>query len=244
MTATRTVDDERLVSRTLEAFGGAERWRRAERVEVELSCGGPLFRWKRGRAGTRHGLRVTLEVARQHIRLHDWDGPFDGVLEGHEVRLERDGVVAERRADARAAFPGGRRAVRWDALDMTYFLGYALWNYFAFPALLLRDDMEWRAEGPHALLARFPGHLATHSPEQRFRLDPATGLVREHDYTAEVFGNWARACHLTDAYRTADGVPYAARRRVLPRQPGKPAPMARPVLIWADIHDYALTVGS
>ena len=31
---------------------------------------------------------------------------------------------------------------------------------------------------------------------QRFRMDPATGLLVQHDYTAEVFGNWAKAANV------------------------------------------------
>ncbi|ADI05729.1 hypothetical protein SBI_02608 [Streptomyces bingchenggensis BCW-1] len=242
MTGARETADAAVLDRTLAAYGGAGRWASAERIEAELSCGGLLFRWKRGSAGTFDRMHITAEVARQRIRFHGFDGPLDGVLEGHEVRLERDGAVVARRVDARAPFPGGRRLLRWDSLDMMYFLGYALWNYLAFPALLRREDMSWRADGPDALLARFPEHLATHCPQQRFRLDPATGLVTEHEYTAEVFGrSWAHACHLTSEYRDADGVPYASRRRVMPRRPRAGGAMPRPVLIWADIHDYALT---
>ncbi|GGW64166.1 hypothetical protein [Streptomyces xantholiticus] len=227
--------------RTLDAFGGAERWRQAQRIEAEISCGGLLFRWKRGTAGSFDRMRITAEVAEQRIRFHGFDGQNDGVLEGHSVRLESGGVVIAERTGARAPFPGGRRALRWDSLDMMYFLGYALWNYLAFPALLMRDDMEWRETGPDVLTARFPTHLATHCTEQRFLLDPATGLVKEHEYTAEVFGaSWAHACHLTADYRTANGIPYAGRRRVMPRRPGSGGAMPAPVLIWADVHNYAL----
>ena len=43
------------------------------------------------------------------------------------MRLENaDGSVIEVRQDARRLFPYGRRLFAWDALDLTYFLGYAI----------------------------------------------------------------------------------------------------------------------
>lgn len=220
----------------------AEKWADARTVEVTLDAGGLLFGWKRGRAGRFTGLRVVADVHRQRIRFCDFHDGQDGLLDGHDVWLEPVTGEPEVRRGARAPFPYGRRLFRWDPLDMMYFLGYALWNYFTFPALLTRPDITWRSTGDHELTATFPAALATHCPQQTFRLDPATDLVTEHHYTAEVFGaGWAHACHLTSDYREVDGVVYAARRRVHPRHPRTGGPMPRPLLIWADVHE--LTVG-
>lgn len=223
-----------LRARVFAAYGGEARWKAATGAEAIVSVGGPLFLLKRG--GGFRNQRVRAEFAHPRARLH----PIDrrgraGVLEGQSVRLETaDGRVLESRGEARSKFHG-RRHLWWDALDMVYFFGYAMWNYLAFPALLLRDDIEWRELSEHTLEGRFPPHLPTHSPVQRFHFDPATGLLRQHDYTAEVFGAWAVAAHLILKHETADGLPFPAKRRVVPRN----KPLA-PVLIWLDLHRWSL----
>jgi hypothetical protein len=56
-----------------------------------------------------------------------------GVFDHGEARIESQaGETIEARANPRPAFfgrPGLRRNLRWDALDSTYFVGYAMWNY-------------------------------------------------------------------------------------------------------------------
>ena len=58
-----------------------------------------------------------------------------------------------------------------------------------FPALLLRDDISWTQIFDNTLEGRFPSHLPTHCEVQRFHFDPASRLLRQHDYTAEAFGS-------------------------------------------------------
>jgi hypothetical protein len=227
-----------LLERVVDAYGGADRWRDISVIEAELSAGGLLLAWKRGRAGRFDRLRVVADVHRQQIRYPAFHEGMDGVLRGHDVSLETSDGPVMRRQGARARFPYGQRLLHWDALDMMYFFGYAIWNYLTFPALLLRADMRWEQTGEQLLTGTFPAELATHCPRQTFRIDPETGLVDQHHYTAEVFGpGWARACHLTSEYREADGIRYASHRRVHPMSPGAKGPMSRPLLIWADIHE-------
>jgi hypothetical protein len=232
---------ETLRQRVVAAYGGEAAWRAATTVEATVSCGGLLFRWKRGRAGGFRRLSAQAAVAEPRIRL----APFDrqghvGMLEGHDVRLEDlSGRVIAARRDARAPFPSGRRLLWWDRLDMVYFLGYALWNYLVLPALLLRDDITWCQLTPGTLEATFPSHLPTHCPRAQFHFDPATGLLRQYDYTAEVFGQWAHAAHLVTAHAWQGRLPYTAKRRVRPLlASGRVLPA--PTLIWADVHDFRL----
>ena len=225
--------------RALDAYGGEERWRSATAIEVTLSAGGLAFQLKWQRAFRR--VRGRVELARPHVRLD----PIDrhgriGVLDGTEVRLEHaDGNMLRSRSDPRDKFPYGRRLLWWDALDQTYFAGYALWNYMAFPALLLRDDIEWREPQPGTLEARFPPYLPTHSERQAFHFDLETGLLRQHDYTAEVFGGWAKAAHVILEHSTREGPTYPSRRRVTPRK-ADGSPRRGPVLVWIEVHDWRL----
>ena len=163
-----------------------------------------------------------------------------GVLEGHTVRIEdaRGDVVASR-SDPRSQFPYRRRLFWWDCLDFIYFAGYAFWNYLTLPALLLRDDIDWTEVREGTLKARFPPHLPTHCEVQRFHFDPATGLLRQHDYTAEVFGGWARAAHVILEHGNREGLPFPSKRRVTPRGPGG-RPLPGPVLVWIEVQSWEL----
>jgi hypothetical protein len=225
--------------RALDAYGGEQRWRAASAVEATISAGGLAFRMK-WRRPLDH-VRGHAKTARSFIRLD----PIDrrgrvGVLDGAEVRLEdAAGDMLRSRPDPHARFPHGRRLLWWDALDMTYFSGYALWNYLMFPALLLRDDIEWTEPRDGTLDARFPPHIPTHSERQSFHFDAETGLLRQHDYTAEVFGNWARAAHVVLEHATSDGLTYPSRRRVTPRARDG-SPRRGPVLVWIEVHDWRL----
>jgi hypothetical protein len=92
------------------------------------------------------------------------------------------------------------------------------------------------------LLASFPENIPTHSPVQEFLFDPASGLLGQHNYTAEVMGGWAKAANAVIAHGTWNGIPYPAHRRVTPRKKdGSPA--GGPVLIDLIIHDWSVVSG-
>jgi hypothetical protein len=162
------------------------------------------------------------------------------VLEGTTVRLEdASGQVVAERADPRRHFPYGRRLLWWDRLDRAYFSAYALWNYLTFPALLLRDDIGWVELGANRLEASFPASVPTHCARQVFHFEEATARLARHDYTAEVFGGWARAANVVIEHRAWEGIPYPSHRRVTPAGAGgKPLPM--PVLVDIHVHSWRL----
>jgi hypothetical protein len=161
-----------------------------------------------------------------------------GVLDGRRVWIEsRLGNVLESRREAHALLPHGRRLLYWDRIDHACFAIVAFWNYLTLPALLLREDIEWRETGDSELTGVFPDGLLTHCREQRFRFNPRNGLLVQHDYTAGMFGRWARAAHVVLAHRSWQGIPYPAHRRVTPR--GRRGRVRRrPVLIEIEIHDW------
>ena len=230
-----------LAEKVVEAYGGVDRWSRAREVHATVSASGLLFRMK-GRPVFRNA-RVVVGVRRPRARITPIDKKGHvGVLDGDDVRLENeDRRTIASRAAARRSFPGGRRGLWWDVLDMTYFAGYAFWNYLTFPALILRDDIAWEQIEADVLEARFPAALPTHSAVQRFTIDPATGRLRRHDYVAEIIGPWASAANVVVSHGESGGVPFVSRRRVTPVLPGgKPAPI--PVLVDIVVHDWELTV--
>ena len=225
--------------RAIEAYGGADRWRRARRSEARVTMSGLLFHTK-----WRHlppGARITVDLARPFARLEPIDRRgHTGVLDGLDVRLEdATGAVLDRRAEAARLFPGGRRRLYWDALDLTYFLGYAFWGYFALPVLLQREDIAWTEVQDGLLEARFPAHLPRHSEVQRFYFDGGTGLLTRNDYVAEVFGPQAWGANIVEEHKVWEGIPYPSRRRVRRRHAdGTYEP--RPIMIGMEIADWRL----
>ena len=164
-------------------------------------------------------------------------------LDGHSITLARsDGTPIASRSQARERFPYGRSLLKWDELDFAYFIGYAMWNYLTFPALLLREDIEWRELAHNGLESRFPAYLPTHAAVQQFYFDERTGRLAQYDYIAAVFGRWAQAAHRVTAHAEADGLTYPSKRRVTPQTPkAGPTSLPGPLMMWADVRDYAVS---
>ena len=228
----------------LEAHGGLERWRAATTIEAHVRSGGVLPRTRV--PGNRFAdYRLTVEVAEPHTVIDPFPGDGRrGVFDRGAVRIESDGEVIASRSDPRPAFfglSGLRRNLRWDALDSTYFAGYAMWNYVTTPYLLTREGVEvsegepWAADGEvwRRLEVTFPDGLDTHSRRQTFYVDDR-GLIRRHDYTAEPVGGWANAALLCSEHREFDGLTFPTRRRVVPRGPRNRA-LRGPTLVGIEI---------
>lgn len=225
--------------RALDAYGGEARWRAASRIDLVLSARGLAFRLKWQPALVR--ARQTLSVHEPRVRCVGIDRAGNtGILDGHDVRVEApDGRALGSRANARGFFGVGRRLLYWDRLDQTYFACYAAWNYFTLPALLLREDVQWSELSPGLLEARFPPQLPTHSAVQRFHFDPDSGLLQQHDYTADIIGGWAHAARVVLEHGSASGVPYPSRMRMTPRA-GDGSPRSFPILVAVEAHELAL----
>jgi hypothetical protein len=134
--------------------------------------------------------------------------------------------------------------LRWDALDAAYFVGYAMWNYLSFPYLLTGDGFAlaegepWEEGGEswRRLEVSFPEGIDTHSRRQVFYLD-SRGLLRRHDYVAEVVGGWAKAGHYVDDHVKAGGLVFPTRRRVRPVARPSNRTLGFPTLVSVDLSE-------
>ena len=206
-----------LLDECLAAYGGLERWRAADAVEVRVSARGLAF----ARKGNGRPLTDTLARVRttgQHVELLDW--PCAGetaVLTSEEARI----------GDRRRAEPLWGR--RWDELDFLAFGGAAMWTYVSLPFVLA----DWGADELPGCRLRFrvPEPIRSHCREQTVHLDESRLIVR-HDYVAESFGGWARGVHRSSRFETFDGLPVPTRRRVRLRRFG-------PVVVRVDVTDAA-----
>ena len=229
-------------ARALAAYGGEKLWRTATRIEAEVSAGGLAFTIKR-RPPLTHS-KIEMEAAEPQSRLCPvgTDRDVVGVLDGGDVRLEGpDGSPLSQRSNARSVFPYGRRLVRWDDLDITYFANYAFWNYFTLPRLLLSPEVSWTETRPGTLDARFHGPLPTHNERQTFTFDLATGRLERHDYTVDIISPLAKAANVVVEHAVNDdGVAYPSVRKVTPQGP-RGAALPGPVLLDLRIHSFQVT---
>lgn len=176
--------------------------------------------------------RIEVDLHEPVSRFSPFPSPGSrGVFDHGEVRIETtDGEVLKARERPRELFfgvAGLRRNLRWDALDLCYFAGYAWWNYVCVPFLLEQpgvavEEIEpWAAgagESWRRLAVTFPPAIHTHSPNQVFYYD-ADLRLRRHDYRAEIVGRWAHAAHMCADHVEAGGLLFPTRRWVRPIGP-------------------------
>jgi hypothetical protein len=236
-----------LLDEVLEAHGGLERWNAAGSVQARVRSGGFLVRSRM--PGNRFAdYAVTVEIAEPRTVMDPFPEPSRRAVFDHgAARIEgHGGEVIASRGDPRPAFSGLsglRRNLRWDPLDCAYFVGYAMWNYLAFPHLLTGPGFEvsegetWDEDGQRwrRLEVRFPDRLDTHSARQTLYFDER-GLLRRHDYVAEVVGRWAHAAHYCAEHAEAGGLRFPTRRWVRPIGPRNRS-LPFPTLVWLELSD-------
>ena len=230
-----------------DAHGGTGAWQAASAIHARVEAGGllPATRMPGSRFKDYH---LTIELDEQRATMDPFPEPgLKAIFDRGRVRIERtSGEVVARRDDPRAAFfglSGVRRNVRCDALDAAYFVGYAMWNYLATPLLFTHPGVEVSDGGPwidhgeqwRRLEVIFGGDLVTHSRAQTFYYD-ARGLLRRHDYVADIIGPHARVAHYCAEHAMFGGLVFPTRRRVLPMAIGN-SPMHFPILISIDLHE-------
>jgi hypothetical protein len=240
-------DVRQIIDKVIQAHGGASRWCRLEAVEAVISVRGFLFQAKRRPILNRVRVRASTREPRFTFYDYPRSGRNSEFIGNEEVRITDAGhQVLVSRLQPRTAIRRLRRQLYWDALDFTYFGGYATWNYLVTPFIFMRDDFRFEklgtpsadSEFPVRLRVRFPQDLPTHCQTQVFYFD-GNYLLRRLDYTAEVVSRWARAAHICENYQDFDGIKFPTQRRVLPLFIGN-KPLAKPVIIAIDIHELHL----
>ena len=237
-----------LLERTIAAHGGLALWRDADEISLRVSSGGFAFGLKSQGSAVRD-VEARVCTTSQRVVFEPYPRPGQrGVLEPDgSVRIETEaGELVEARAQPRAAFSDVRHQLWWDRLDILYFAAYAIWTYVSTPFVFTREGYElrelepWQEHGERweRLAVRFPRDIHTHSREQVFYVD-AEGLIRRHDYTAEPFGDWAKAAYYCSEHQSFDGLIVPTRRAVYPRKRDN-RPRTRPRLVWVELADVAV----
>lgn len=210
-----------LLDFAIAAHGGWARWQEIKHFDVQASIGGGLWHLK-GWPDALAQTRVSIDPHRPAVTYM----PFGKVTETALFEIDRvailsdTGSVIEERASPRSAFAGHTLTSPWDPLHLAYFSGYAMWNYLTAPFLFKlagfqTEEIEAWREGEETwrrLLVTFPDDIPTHSREQIFYFD-TSGLLRRHDYSADVIGGTSSA-HYASAHKTFGGIVFPTKRRV------------------------------
>lgn len=235
-----------LVNHVIEAHGGQNRWEAVAEIVIEARVGGMALPARLQFRALRHfTARVLTERPSTFINPYPRD-PLHGNFERNGVQIiAADDEILQARQAPRAYFQQFRRKLLWDDLDTLYFAGYAFWNYlmtpflFLMPGFQLTELASWQEQGEvwRRLHVVFPEDIPTHCREQIFYYDQ-TGLLRRHDYTAEIFGSWVKAAHYCFAHRDYSGLLFPTRRRVKPRWRERALPF--PTLVSIDIDNVTV----
>jgi hypothetical protein len=210
-------DARQLIEKAAAAHGGFALYERLRSVSLSLVELGGALPYVKGLGRTHPGPpRATVYPHERRAVFHDYPAAGQaGVFDGGDVRLEQDGELLRESRDHRRTFAGLRKLRRWDPLDALYFFGYALVTYLNLP-FNLKDTtfVSLTTAGPlRGVTVDFDPAFHTHCRRQTFYFDEA-GLLRRHDYVAEIVGAWAHGAHFTDDYVSVSGLQLATRRRV------------------------------
>lgn len=210
-----------LVELSVAAHGGWDHWQTLKTVTAHVAIGGGLWHLK-GWPDVFKDARVSIAPHKQRTEY----SPF-GEAGRHTVFepartaiVTNGGEIIEQREQPRTAFEGHGLTTPWDAQHLIYFTGYAMWTYLTTPFLFklpgfkteeiepwTEDNETWRR-----LQVTFPANIDSHSTRQTFYFD-SRGLLKRHDYSADVMGGTASANYATEP-KTFDGFVFPTKRRV------------------------------
>jgi hypothetical protein len=219
-----TGEPRRLLERALERHGGWAAWRRLGGLTLTLRSLTGLVPRRKGVNDTfPTPTRGEIWPHRGVVVLHDYPAPGRrGLFSAGQVQLLDGDLILEGRVDPRASFSGWRKRRRWTPSDALYFFGYALAYYHALPFSLVaaRPLGVRRARSAGRALTgvavELPTTLHTHCRRQTFFFDDE-GLLRRHDYVADIVGAWARGAHRWDDFVDVGGIPVPRHRHVVAR---------------------------
>ncbi|MEH1092453.1 hypothetical protein [Micromonospora sp. CPCC 205739] len=212
-----------LTHAVIRAHGGLDRYQQFSSATVHFRSGGALWAIK-GQEGIFDRAAVRVDLRRQFASHFPFKAPdLRTSFTAQRVAVEGDtGEVKAERLNPRASFAGHVLETPWDDLDVAYFAGYAMWTYLTSPFTFARPDFQTENLSPvteegetwNRLKVTFPDDIATHSREQTFYFDQ-DGLLRRHDYTAEVL-NAGPAAHYCYDHKEFGGIMVPTRRCVYP----------------------------
>jgi hypothetical protein len=219
--------DNALLDLAVSAHGGSKRWNSIRSIDVTFNFYGALLELKGYPGHRRPTVSIDTQAPRTVIQ-HLEGGNDRWIYTPNRVWIERpDGWVVEERSNPRAAFAGHVRSTPWDRLHLTYFLGYAIWDYLTAPFLFTRPGFRVRELESHVevrdswrvLEVTYPDDVPAHTSVQKMYFD-SEGQLKRLDYETDVLGGVA--AHYCYDPKTFDGLVLPTLRRVVRRTPEGP----------------------
>ncbi|MCC8395600.1 hypothetical protein LJ656_23755 [Paraburkholderia sp. MMS20-SJTR3] len=231
----------------IDAHGGLAQWRKFHQVRARLEQGGALWGLK-GQAGVLDSTTVTVATDRQRAS----HAPFGTLAARSEFTgdrialLDQAGRAIEERRSPRASFDGHTLETAWDALQLAFFAGCAMWTYLNTPFVLAWEGVTCSEEGNwneqneewRKIRVHYPDDLEVFSKVQAIYVGPDK-LVRRLDYDVEIAGNTPGAHYVSD-YTTVSGIRFPTKRRIYPRTADGHA-LPEPLVVSIDLHEIELS---
>jgi hypothetical protein len=212
-----------LLGAAVEAHGGLERWRGVRAVDVRFNFSGAGLVVKGFPRHLQPSCSIDIRECRVVFQRLGTDPDERWVFTADRVWIERrDGTMIQERHRPRAAFAGHVWETKWDALHLTYFIGYAMWNYLSIPFLLTNPDFTTRELDGHSesnehwrvLEVVYPDGVPAHTKVQKFYFGPDL-LLRRMDYVTDIAGGVA--AHYCFDHRPYQGITIPTLRRIVSR---------------------------
>lgn len=234
-----------LLSSTLDACGGADRWREVSTISARKRFGGVTWSLKQV-AGILDDGDVVVSVQQERTQFRPFTAPDRRLTFTPElVEVTAGGEVVEKLPDPRASFAGHTLQTPWTPLQLGYFAGYAMWTYLTepysltLPGVRTEEIGDWHEGGRtwRRLGVSYPPGIASHSADQVLYIDH-DGLIRRRDYTVEVLGG-VPGIHYVDDHRETGGIVVPRVRTVYGRGPdGRPE--REPVIVSIALDDVVV----
>jgi hypothetical protein len=212
-----------LLQGVIDAHGGIERWRSVHAIDLRFNFSGAALEVKGWPRHLQPSCSIDVRAPQVIFQRLGADPDERWIFSPERCWIERrDGSLIEERHDPRDAFAGHVWRTRWDRLHLTYFIGYAIWNYISFPFLLAEPGFERRdlgeyREGPEVwrvLEVTFPDAVPAHTRVQKFYYGHDL-MLRRIDYVTDLAGGVA--AHYCFDHRQIDGIVFPLLRRVVSR---------------------------
>jgi hypothetical protein len=213
-----------LLDAAIRRHGGWDAWRSLGSLIVRPQALSGLVPWLKG-----FGRTFRLP-SRAQIWPHDGTAIFfdyptagaSGTFSRGSLTIADGGATVAAIPDARPSFRGLRKLRRWSPAHALYFFGYALTHYHGLPFTLGLGQplgihrVRYQGRRLTGIEVRLPLDLHTHSRRQTFYFEE-DGLLRRHDYVADIVGGWARGAHFWRDFVTVSALQMASVRHVVAR---------------------------
>ncbi len=234
-----------LLDLAVKAHGGLARWNEVSSVEIDVSITGAIW-YVKGQPDVLKNIVMVADTHQERVTTSFVAQDRRTIFEPGKVVIEgADGRIEEVRNDPEASFAGQTTETPWDAVQVAYFSGEALWTYLNTPFLYTQDRFATEEIGSihvdgetwRRLKVIFPDEVKSHTREQFFCFGP-DGLLRRHDYTVDILGG-ATGLNYASEYRNIDELVFLTDKRVYASD-GDDRLSPEPLLVAVDISRFTL----